>query len=162
MSTEYGRPAGIYGTTHIDRQGEGHHTSECGWRCCPKDPVFEDVTDKAPVPAVAEPGDDQLRKNALSLYSPPFTYDGNGYVWDSASNMVADFGDVDQQERLASMMALRVRGWGRIGYETDGEALQDKVGELIAEALTEFWVKKLTINQAREKYGHPPLPGGKS
>jgi hypothetical protein len=35
----------------------------------------------------------------------------------------------------------RVRGWGRIQYLPNPEALQDKVGEMIAEAITDYWKK---------------------
>ena len=74
---------------------------------------------------------DVLCVEAMKLYSPPFRYD-RGYIWDAQNNMVADD---DAQD-----VALRIRGWGRISYMPDAEALQDKVGELIAQAMTEFWV----------------------
>lgn len=72
---------------------------------------------------------DRHKGKALKLYKPPLRYDF-GYIWDSNNEMVADDGGM-----------ARVRGWGRISYMNDGEALQDKVGELIAEALTEYWNK---------------------
>lgn len=70
---------------------------------------------------------------ALQLYSPPFRYE-YGFIWDANNHMVADHEGQD--------VALRVRGWGRIGYKPNAEQLQDKVGELIAQAITEFWEKQ--------------------
>ena len=84
-------------------------------------------------PAGAESGlNAGLCVEAMKLYAPPFRFD-RGYIWDSRNNMVADD---DAQD-----VALRIRGWGRISYLPDAEALQDKVGELIAQAMTEFWVR---------------------
>lgn len=72
-----------------------------------------------------------LRSTAVELYKPPFRYE-YGYIYDAAHRVVADS---DGQDAV-----LRVRGWGRIGYLPDAAALQDKVGELIAEALTKHWM----------------------
>jgi len=36
----------------------------------------------------------------------------------------------------------RLRGWGRIQYLPDPEKLHDAVGEIIAEALTEYWTRQ--------------------
>jgi len=74
--------------------------------------------------------DDELRKRALALYRPPFRFD-HGYFRDSNYEMVADNHGDDGE--------IRVRGWGRIGYMVKPAELQDAVGELIAEALTEYW-----------------------
>lgn len=68
--------------------------------------------------------------SALALYKPPFRYD-HGFIWDANNYMVADSEGRD--------VALRIRGWGRISYMTTPEQLQDAVGELIAQAMTEFW-----------------------
>jgi len=73
-----------------------------------------------------------LRAAALELYAAPFTYDC-GYIYDANRRMVADDHGLDA--------TARVRGWGRISYLKDPEQLQDTVGQLIAEALTEFWNK---------------------
>ncbi|MDB5822229.1 MAG: hypothetical protein JWR21_933 [Herminiimonas sp.] len=72
----------------------------------------------------------ETTKQALALYKPPFRFE-HGYIFDAEHMMVAD----DQGQDVA----LRVRGWGRISYLPDAEALQDEVGRLIAEALTEYW-----------------------
>ena len=72
----------------------------------------------------------ELRKVALELYKPPFTYE-RGYIFDANNRMVAD----DNAESFA----LRVRGWGRISYEENPEKLQDMAGKLFAEALTLYW-----------------------
>lgn len=69
---------------------------------------------------------------ALELYKPPFRFD-RGYIFDADSRMVYDNEGVDTMGR--------VRGWGRIQYLPNPEALQDKVGEMIAEALNDFWKK---------------------
>ncbi len=71
-----------------------------------------------------------LTQQAMSLYKPPFRFH-RGYIWDTDNKMVADD---DAQD-----VALRVRGWGAISYKPDAEALQDEVGRLIAEALTQYW-----------------------
>ena len=73
-----------------------------------------------------------LCRDALALYLPPFRFD-HGYIFDSNHRMVADNEGQD--------VALRVRGWGRISHMPTPESLQDKVGELIAEALTEYWTR---------------------
>lgn len=55
--------------------------------------------------------------------------------------MVADNHVEDAAKETGSEAFLRVRGWGRISYLPDPEALQDKVGEILGQALTEFWLK---------------------
>ena len=69
---------------------------------------------------------DELRKRALALYKPPFSYHC-GYIHDGEGNMVSD--------APAGAIVTRVRGWGRISYLENAEELQDTVGEMIAEAL---------------------------
>ena len=73
------------------------------------------------------------KEEAMALYKPPFKYEG-GYIWDADGNMVSDD---DKQNPIQ-----RVRGWGRIGAMQNACELQDKVGTLIAQALTEFWMRK--------------------
>jgi len=73
---------------------------------------------------------------AMKLYRPPFRYE-HGYIFDADHRMVADNDGMDTMGR--------VRGWGRIGALPNTEALQDKVGELIAQALTEFWQKSESL-----------------
>ena len=73
-----------------------------------------------------------MRSKALELYKPPFNFHC-GYIFDSEGNMFSDM--------PTDAYVTRVRGWGRIGYMENPEKLQDTVGELIAEALTEFWGK---------------------
>lgn len=86
--------------------------------------------------------DKSLRQRAIDLYKPPFRYDQRGgYIWDAENQMVAD-NHTDPKDDAA----LRVRGWGRIGYLDDPEALQDEVGAVLAEALTAYWA------------GHQPSP----
>jgi hypothetical protein len=55
--------------------------------------------------------------------------------------MVADNHVEDSVEETGVEAFLRVRGWGRISYLPDPEALQDQIGEIIGQALTEFWLK---------------------
>lgn len=76
-----------------------------------------------------------LRERAVALYKPPFKFFG-GYILDSEGQMVAD-NDVDEDAHI-----LRVRGWGRISHLENAAELQDEVGELIAEALTSYWLCK--------------------
>jgi len=57
-----------------------------------------------------------------------YIYDANhATVADSAGNHI-DIAEV-----------LRIRGWGRISYMAEPEALQDAVGHKIAEILTKHW-----------------------
>lgn len=74
----------------------------------------------------------ELRARAISLYKPPFKFDF-GYIWDADGQMVAD------QNLNEDGQILRVRGWGRISYLENPEALQDEVGEVIALALSNYW-----------------------
>lgn len=73
-----------------------------------------------------------LRNKSIGLYTPPFRFE-HGYIWDAKGQMVAD-NHVDGEDA-----ALRVRGWGRISYMENPEALQDELGNVIALAMTEFW-----------------------
>lgn len=73
-----------------------------------------------------------IRQRALELYKPPFRYESL-YIWDSENNIVADDVVIDA--------IARIRGWGRIQYMKNPEKLQDEVGEIIAEALNDFWQK---------------------
>jgi len=75
---------------------------------------------------------DEMRKRALALFKPPFEF-VHGYILDRAKNTLADNTDCIDDK------ALRLRGWGRIGYMPDAANLHDAVGELIAEALTKYW-----------------------
>lgn len=82
---------------------------------------------------------DDIRRRALDLYKAPFKYD-HGYIWDANGEMVADDRvPMDDTENPQRSIAVRIRGWGRIGYLPEPEKLQDAVGELIAQALTKFW-----------------------
>lgn len=76
-----------------------------------------------------------LRNKSIGLYTPPFRFE-HGYIWDAKGQMVAD-NHVDGEDA-----ALRVRGWGRISYMENPEALQDEVGNVIALAMTEFWERR--------------------
>jgi hypothetical protein len=73
---------------------------------------------------------EELKKTALALYKPPFRY-SHGFIWDADNRMVAD--------HPAEGAALRIRGWGYIQYKPEPEQLQDAMGELIAQAMTEMW-----------------------
>ncbi len=73
-----------------------------------------------------------LRSRAMALFTPPFKFNAP-YIQDQEWRMVADKrGEED----------LRVRGWGRISYMPDAEALQDEVGAVIADALNEYWNRR--------------------
>lgn len=75
-----------------------------------------------------------LHARAIDLYTPPFRFE-YGYIWDAKDQMVADNSVPEDAEGAA----LRVRGWGRISYLEEPEALQDEVGNIIASAMTEHW-----------------------
>lgn len=85
-----------------------------------------------------------LRNRALALYSGPFRFDPHGgYIWAEGGGegveMVADRAGGVNAPAADPAAVTRVRGWGRIGYMEDAAALHDAAGELIAEALTEYW-----------------------
>ncbi|MGS3469178.1 hypothetical protein ACB303_24365 [Citrobacter farmeri] len=85
-----------------------------------------------------------IRDKSICLYTPPFRFE-HGYIWDAKGKMVAD-NHVDGEDA-----ALRVRGWGRISYMENPEALQDEVGNVIALAMTEFW-ERCVIDNAEPIY----------
>lgn len=85
-----------------------------------------------------------IRDKSIGLYTPPFRFE-HGYIWDAKGKMVAD-NHVDGEDA-----ALRVRGWGRISYMENPEALQDEVGNVIALAMTEFW-ERCVIDNAEPIY----------
>jgi hypothetical protein len=69
-----------------------------------------------------------LAERALALYSPPFRV-VEGAIYDSAGHKVAD----DREG------VMRVRGWGRIAYMENADQLQDAVGQMLADALNDYW-----------------------
>lgn len=73
----------------------------------------------------------ELKAKVRKLYKPPFRHE-HGYIYDSENQMLAD-----QTGHI-----LRIRGWGRLSYLQEAEKLQDGVGELIAEILTDYWNKE--------------------
>ena len=79
-----------------------------------------------------------IRRAALDIYTPPFRCE-HGYVRDANNETVAD----DAGEEMVGVIAARIRGWGRIQYMDNPEgraaALQDEVGEIVAQALNEHW-----------------------
>lgn len=85
----------------------------------------------------------ELRARAIALYKPPFKFDF-GYIWDADGQIVAD------QKLNEDGQILRVRGWGRISYLENPEALQDEVGEIIAIALSEYWDRNIAAAPAQE------------
>lgn len=72
------------------------------------------------------------RAAAMAVYTPPFRYH-KGYIWDSKNLMVAD------NEGVEGAVASRVRGWGRLQYMPNAEALQDEVGAMMADALNRLY-----------------------
>jgi hypothetical protein len=108
-------------------------------------------------PKAVAPSDD-LKARALALYQGPFRYDKlGGYVWDARHEMV-----LDNRVKHPAVEVARIRGWGRIGYMADPHALQDAVGELVAQALTEFWAKakQPADHSASCKSDDPACKGG--
>jgi hypothetical protein len=74
------------------------------------------------------------KQKAIEILSPPFNYH-MGYIWDGAKdqNMVSDEGDCE----IGTI--ARLRGWGRLGKIEDGSEIQDAIGEIIAEALNQYF-----------------------
>lgn len=91
----------------------------------------------------------ELRQAAFNLYEPPFKF-FNGYIFDASDRMVADQGAIG---RMSGMIAMQIRGWGRIQYdkENDPAELQDEVGKLCALALTHYW-------EFHKRMGHMKKP----
>ncbi len=58
----------------------------------------------------------------------PFRYDGISYIWDANNEMAAD-------DRPEGRKGWRARGWGRIGYLPDAEAVMDAWTVWVAEAV---------------------------
>src|SRR5690606_25841928 len=84
--------------------------------------------------AEAEKGP-EIKSRAIGLYKPPFHYNKKlGWIFDGEGKQLLD--------QIDETAVLRIRGWGRIGYPENPEQLQDMVGDLIAQALTEFWMKE--------------------
>lgn len=77
----------------------------------------------------------EIQKQALELYTPPFQFH-HGYIFDSAGHMFADEG---RPEEAASLIAVRIRGWGRLGKLSNGAEVQDAAGQLVVDALNGFW-----------------------
>jgi hypothetical protein len=104
-------------------------------------PIGHLIAPSGPVPAAfTVDAPLSIRERAFDLYVPPFRFQA-GYVFDGASRMVADQGGFGGE--MEDAIAARVRGWGRIGsIKPDPEALQDEVGAMLAEALTEFWNRR--------------------
>lgn len=79
-----------------------------------------------------------VRQAALDLYLPPFRH-LHGYVRDANDQVVSDEG----RDVALGTIAARIRGWGRIQYmdkpELRAAALQDEVGEIVADALNRYW-----------------------
>lgn len=101
----------------------------------------------------------ELRKIALDFYTGPFHFDDlGGYIWAKGNGNTGNqmFADLDAaKERCA-----RIRGWGALQYlkEVDCEALQDEIGVMFAEAITEYWDRKkngitLTLETVTEDKG---------
>jgi len=80
---------------------------------------------------------DDIDTRARRHFKPPFRFE-QGYIWDADGEMVAD-DHVLNEDPPAPDATLRVRGWGRMKYERDSEALYQAVGRAIAEALTRGW-----------------------
>jgi len=83
----------------------------------------------------------ELRRIGLEFYKGPFRFDHlGGYVWakgDESTSGSQMFADLEG----ASERCARIRGWGALQYlkDVDCEALQDEIGVMFAEAITEYW-----------------------
>jgi len=77
--------------------------------------------------------------DALDLYKPPFTY-YCGYIQDADGHTFADTGSIEGEQQFIA----RIRGWGRISYYKGAEELQDIIGQHMAQALTDYWIKRTT------------------
>ena len=90
------------------------------------------------------------RAAAMAIYTPPFRYE-HGYIFDSANHMVADNGGIGDDKSVECAVAARVRGWGRIGYMPDAAALQDEVGQMMADALNDLYKNSQNLDTSQER-----------
>lgn len=69
----------------------------------------------------------QMKARVDALYRPPFYFDGITYIQDADNRMVAYYGDkeYDENDNRTGFGQLTARGWGRIKYLRDPEALFD-------------------------------------
>lgn len=80
------------------------------------------------------------RKEAMSMYVAPFKY-LHGYVFDARNQMVSDNGNDSDANSVEGSVAARVRGWGRFSYFENGAEVQDEVGQMMADALNDYYEK---------------------
>jgi hypothetical protein len=81
---------------------------------------------------VIDPPSSVLRQEAMSIYTPPFKY-VKGYIYDANMHVVSD------DDGVEGAVAARIRGWGRISYMSNANSLQDELGGVVAQALTNYW-----------------------
>lgn len=79
--------------------------------------------------------DEKSANDSMELYEAPFRF-SHGYIFDAKGNTFSDCSGGEEET-----FAARIRGWGRISYYKNSEALQDEIGEHMAKALTEYWNK---------------------
>lgn len=135
------QPAPGGGVQNLARTGCAAGTEdECMRRdCATACPALQSTQAQGQDAAPAEqPPFGTKRAAALALYKPPFKF-RMGYIHDAGGHMVADQDGFGEGSKVFDSIAARVRGWGRIGYMPDAEALQDEVGAVLADALTAYW-----------------------
>ena len=84
------------------------------------------------------------KKDAMRIYTPPFSFNRmGGYIFDKEGLMFADTGDHEEWKNSIA----RIRGWGLLQNidDIDPYKTQDMLGEIFAEALTEYWEKHLKL-----------------
>jgi hypothetical protein len=109
-----------------------------------KEPVQGCTFDEA---VKAGPPFGSIRKAAEAVYTPPFYYQ-HGYIRDSSHLIVADDGELaEHNQSVKGAVAARIRGWGRLGYLPNGAQLQDEIGNMIADALNQYYEVRDGRNQ---------------
>ena len=96
-----------------------------------------------------------IKQKALKIYTAPFTYRA-GWIRD-ANNVVASSAGRQHDQPLNVIEdvigIMQVRGWGHIQYidlnKFSPEDLQDQIGEIICEALNDYWDKHAKKQQRR-------------
>jgi hypothetical protein len=96
-----------------------------------KQSLQTEVTPLYTTPPQRKPLTDE-RKKAMKIYTPPFKH-FQGYIHDAEGHMVSD------DDEVKRTVAHRVRGWGRISYLPNAEAIQDEIGVMMADALNEYY-----------------------
>ena len=121
------------------KAGDWHHVEFFDDRCHDKATVKSVNSGSCFTPTAwaelpsAEPVTNDLRKQAMALYKPPFRCEA-GVLLDSANNLV------DEKIGFHLLHYLR-KGWVKNDSQRPHSVLAEEFGEIVAQALNEFYEK---------------------